>query len=84
MDYVQGDLCEYFRKMKNMKKRIPDSEIRFILKGILEGVQALHQNQIMHRDLTPSNVLYDGKGPVKLIDFGLSRPTGTMPESKYT
>ena len=42
--------------------------------GILAALQALHARGIVHRDLKPSNVFLTPHG-VKLLDFGLARPT---------
>ncbi len=35
-----------------------------------------HRNLVVHRDLTPANVLVDSAGDAKLIDFGIARPEG--------
>lgn len=34
------------------------------------GVQALHKNGVIHRDLKPSNMLIDGRGVLRICDFG--------------
>ena len=44
------------------------------MKGIIKGVDYLHQRGIIHRDLKPQNILVDDVDDlttVKLIDFGL-------------
>lgn len=41
---------------------------------VCAAVGFAHQNLIIHRDLTPSNILVDADGAPKLIDFGISRP----------
>lgn len=40
---------------------------------ILQGLEYLYQNKIVHRDLKGSNILKDKEGNLKLADFGCSK-----------
>ncbi|MBL8681235.1 MAG: serine/threonine protein kinase [Myxococcales bacterium] len=47
--------------------------------GVLEGLHAVHEAGIVHRDIKPDNVMVPlrGVGPVKIVDFGVARSAAT-------
>ncbi|XP_076883970.1 mitogen-activated protein kinase kinase kinase NPK1-like [Bidens hawaiensis] len=51
----------------------PESVIRMYTKQLLLGLEYLHKNGIMHRDIKGANILVDNKGQIKLADFGASK-----------
>jgi serine/threonine protein kinase len=46
---------------------------------LLEGLDYLHQNHVIHADLKGANILFDGKSNVKLSDFGAARYIERLP-----
>lgn len=47
--------------------------IRTYTRQLMCGLDYLHENQIMHRDIKGANILVDNMGRIKLADFGASK-----------
>jgi serine/threonine protein kinase/Tol biopolymer transport system component len=57
---------------------IPIPEALGIAKQIAEAVEAAHRKGIIHRDLKPANVQLDNDGTIKILDFGLAKPSDAI------
>jgi len=77
LDYVPGDtLSEALAEARTLKFE----ELSEVLDGVLDGLEALHECDVLHRDIKPGNIiLRDARGPFQdrkqpvLIDFGAAR-----------
>ncbi|MEM9669428.1 MAG: serine/threonine-protein kinase [Pseudomonadota bacterium] len=70
MEYVEGIPITEWAEQRDLQL---NQKLQLII-TVCEAVRFAHQNLIIHRDLTPANVLVTENGEVKLIDFGIARP----------
>jgi len=76
MEYVEGiDLATLYRRGAS-----PYCSL-YIVHEVLSGLAYLHRQGIIHRDLTPRNILLGRDGTVKLGDFGLAQMIGSSPRT---
>uniref|UniRef100_A0A8C3AGR2 non-specific serine/threonine protein kinase n=1 Tax=Cyclopterus lumpus TaxID=8103 RepID=A0A8C3AGR2_CYCLU len=60
-----------------------EEDVKRLMRQILEGVSFLHQNNVVHLDLKPQNILLTSSSPlgdIKIVDFGLSRMVSSHQE----
>lgn len=68
LEYMNGgDL----RRLCHLPGKWTEPVLGYVLKQCLQGLEFLHRNHLVHRDIKPDNVLWDTTGRVKLADFGL-------------
>ena len=68
-----GDLESKIQQAKKIKSFIKESKIWYIFKQLLEGLEALHAENIVHRDIKCANVFLSKAGGVKLGDLNVSK-----------
>ncbi len=85
MDYVHGvTLAHLLRQMKRSGEQVPVRIATRIVNGMLHGLYAAHEAtdesgtrlELIHRDVSPENVIIGVDGYSHLIDFGIARALG--------
>ncbi len=91
MEYVDGaDLKGVIEHQKRLGRRIPVEEACLICVRICEGLAYAHDARdpkgnhlhIVHRDMSPPNVLITRHGEVKIVDFGLAKANSQLEKSE--
>ena len=69
---------------KQQSDVFPDIPLRYITKMILQVLKDVHERQIVHCDIKPSNFMFDNKGTLFLIDFGFARVFSSNDKSSHS
>ncbi|RMG18842.1 MAG: serine/threonine protein kinase, partial [Deltaproteobacteria bacterium] len=82
MEYVDGpNLFRILRAAEARARRIPPVLAAYIVSEVARGLDHAHQEipgraGIVHRDVTPQNIVVSRAGEVKLVDFGIAKGEG--------
>jgi len=85
MEYVEGwNLAQAAEQARQLRVSIPPGVWRHWVDGIGSGLAYLHEKGVVHRDVSPGNILVARNGAVKITDFGISRVAGDGGEKEGT
>ena len=83
MEYVEGwNLAQAAEQARQLNLPISPGVWRHWVDGIGSGLAYLHERGVVHRDVSPGNVLVARNGAVKITDFGISRAAGEERENE--
>ena len=82
MEYVDGITLKDY--MKQLKRRLEPQEVIQLLKPLMEALGQVHDLHLIHRDISPDNIMLTRSGGIKLIDFGTVRYMDDSDLSKST
>jgi len=87
MDYVDGEsVWKLLRAAKERGEHVPVAVAASIIVGTLHGLHAAHEAtdergqplRIVHRDVSPQNILVGTDGIARLVDFGIAKAVGRL------
>jgi serine/threonine-protein kinase len=77
MEFIDGeDLASLLKRIG----RLPEDKGIEIARQLCFGLAAAHEKRVLHRDLKPKNVMIDGRGQVRITDFGLAGYADSIPK----
>lgn len=91
MDYVVGvSLDVLMKRCRAAQRAIPDAIVAALTVGILRGLHAAHEAcdatgrplHIVHRDMSPPNVIVEESGLAKVLDFGIATASDRLTTTK--
>jgi serine/threonine protein kinase len=85
MEYVHGEsLSRLMRSARKAEEAIPPRIVAAIMCGVLLGLHAAHETKgpdgvlldVVHRDVSPQNVIVGNDGSARVLDFGIAKAAG--------
>ena len=91
LEYVHGENCrDVLQRVAALKRKIPVEQTLTIIAGAVAGLHYAHDKRgidrqplgIVHRDVSPSNLMVSYEGAVKVVDFGIAKAAHRVTETR--
>lgn len=81
MEFVEG---KSLKDLIRARGRLPASAVLPIAKQLCRALEVAHDEGVIHRDIKPHNMVVEGDGVLKVMDFGIARLASRPAESGHT
>jgi HAMP domain-containing protein/predicted Ser/Thr protein kinase len=81
MEYVEG---KSLKELIKERGRLPASVVLPIAKQLCRALEVSHDEGVIHRDIKPQNMVVQGDGVLKVMDFGIARLASRPKEAGHT
>ena len=81
MEFLEG---ETLKERTVRLGRMPSGELLDLLRAVMGAMEAMHQAGVIHRDISPDNLMCLPSGRVKLMDFGCAKEIQGQPTQTVT
>lgn len=91
MDYVHGESLARLRRLASARgAAVPPHVASAIVSGVLRGLHAAHESksargaplQLVHRDVSPQNIMIGADGIARVLDFGIAKAAGAAADPR--
>jgi serine/threonine-protein kinase len=93
MEYIPGESLGRLRRLLRARGvRMPHRVVSAVMAGALQGIHAAHETKdehgrsldLVHRDISPGNIIVGVDGLSRVLDFGIARAAGRVHTSQVT
>ena len=82
MDFVEGETLKSYAQRRGGK--LPAAEVLALFQPIFRSLARVHDSGLLHRDISPDNLMLKTDGTLALLDFGAARQMSTEGEHSNT
>ena len=82
MDYVEGETLKSYAAHRGGK--LPSAEVLALFRPLVRSLARVHDNGLLHRDISPDNIMLRPDGTLALLDFGAARQMSVTGERSNT
>ncbi|MCQ2518270.1 MAG: serine/threonine protein kinase [Lachnospiraceae bacterium] len=81
MEYLEGGTLRRF--IDNNGGRLPVEKALSLMEPVITSMEEIHKSGLIHRDISPENIMLDADGSIKVIDFGATKKLSNRTSQVY-
>ena len=82
MEYLEGETLK--EHLKKIGGKMPVQEVISLMRPVITSLSKMHELGMIHRDISPDNIIIQSDGSVKLLDFGAARDYASEEEKSLS